>query len=109
MNLNLNLDPNILKGFIEVMAALLLKTALAIWLAVKKGEFKWVETPRFLYTNVLPYGGGLLAWGLFSTINPILYAGYFIIVGALNIKYGKEAWEYIKGLNEVELPDFPAK
>ena len=108
MNLDLNLDPNIIKGFIEVMAALLLKTVLAIWVAVRKGEFKMIELPRFLYTNVLPYGGGLLAWGAFSAINPVLYAGYFIIVGALNIKYGKEAWAYIQELTGAELPEFPS-
>lgn len=109
MPLNINLDPALLAGFIEVFALMVLKTILAVWLAVKKGEFQLIEVPRFLYSNVLPYGGGLLSIGLVSTIHPTIYAGYFVIVATLNKKYGEECWDLGKELFGTEIPEIPVE
>jgi hypothetical protein len=101
------IDPTILLGIKVSLSFIIGDTILGILKSAYDKEFNFSLLPKFLVNNVFPYIGCLLMLGLFAVINGgatidnIFYDLYLASVGAISIKFGKEAWtEKIMGLFE---------
>ena len=58
-----------------VTAIIVVDWVLGAVLAVEKGEFKWSELPRFLWTNVFRYGAGYAAMQAIFQFGEMLHLG----------------------------------
>jgi len=74
--------------------------ALLGWIkGYKEDNFDLSLVPQFLKTNVFPYMGGLIILAFFSCLIPDLISVFYVAVGLVSLKFGKEAiLEKAKGL-----------
>ena len=87
-----------------IVIAILVDTVFGVLVAIQKGEFKFVELPRFLGTNVLPYVFGLLVLAVVAEYTTEVFEYVFYVVSAAVLaRYVAKLWKKIKVVFGVEI------
>jgi len=92
-------DMPVFEALIIVIAAIIIDAVLGAIRAIQAGEFSWQELPRFLGTNVLPYGFGLIVLALAAEYQgePFNYMFYPTAVAVI-IRYVAKIKEKIQDI-----------
>ena len=108
-NLDFIKELPVFEVLVIVILAILVDTIFGAIRAAKKGEFKWQELPRFLGTNVLPYGLGLLVLAAVAAYQgePFIYLFYPVALAVL-ARYVAKVKEKIEDIFNIEV-DFKLK
>lgn len=87
-------------GALKLSILLILADTLFGWInAFIMGIFELDKAPQFIVKNVLPYIGGLLILAGFAYVENWFRIPFFIAVGFVNIKFGKDVvMNKIRGL-----------
>ena len=78
--MDISIPKEIGPALIVVLTAVMLDTALAIMLHIKKGDLDLRMLPQFLFTGILPYAGGMLVLGAAAQFVGLLYEEIFLTV-----------------------------
>lgn len=82
------------KGFLVVLAFILLNFLFGVLISLKKKEFDLKRLPKFLATDVFPFVGSLMLLALLSVYLAELEKFYYGAVAIISIGFGKEAlWD----------------
>jgi len=103
-NLDFILDMNVIDVLIYVVTAIFVDTIFGVARAIKQKEFSFVELPRFLSTNLLPYGLGIFVLGLVAYYQGEVFEVIFYITSlAVLVRYVARIKEKIEDIFGVSL------
>jgi len=104
LNFDFILELPVFEVLVIVVLAIVVDTVFGIIRAFRKGEFDFQELPRFLGTNVLPYGLGLLVLALVVEYQgePFSYIFYPTALAVL-IRYVAKVKEKIEDIFKVDI------
>lgn len=103
-NLDYLLNESVYTVFAVVMSLIVFDFILGVSNALKKGEFSFIELPRFLRTNVLPYALGLFIFTIITEYlgglwTYLFYPATFAVVS----RYVFKIKDKIKELFQIEI------
>ena len=103
-NMDFLLNINVLDVLFYVISAILVDTVFGIARAVKRKEFSFKELPRFLSTNLLPYGLGIAVLGFVAYYQgEILEVIFYATSVAVMLRYVARIKEKIKDIFGVSI------